>query len=326
MPANKDKPDRWKQDIATSVDHYNDWFMRFAPEAYRTTRREATEKVENALVLTDNLRNITSELLLKHPEILPILRMSTAPPIARDRLIGLASVAKNLVESMEGKPPRKKAQIPPQMSPVLLMRDLERIGELFRKIVDLDIFSWLETGGGVPRKRETYRAATIVADRLCGAIADPIIRNAQEKRQLALIAKWLGTKGYRYVPPSSLGDFRKMQPGTFTNRLNAPVTLGGTVKPINIAVDVVIMPSHKSTSGFPLLLECKSAGDYTNTNKRRKEEAAKLTQLRSNYGKKIQLVLFLCGYFDSGYLGYEAAEGLDWVWEHRIEDLASFGI
>ena len=31
-------------------------------------------------------------------------------------------------------------------------------------------------------------------------------------------------------------------------------------------------------------------------------------------------------YFDSGYLGYEAAEGIDWVWEHRIEDLEEFGL
>lgn len=37
-------------------------------------------------------------------------------------------------------------------------------------------------------------------------------------------------------------------------------------------------------------------------------------------------ILFLCGYFDSGYLGYEAAEGIDWVWEHRIDDLAEFGL
>lgn len=29
---------------------------------------------------------------------------------------------------------------------------------------------------------------------------------------------------------------------------------------------------------------------------------------------------------DTGYLGYEAAEGLDWVWEHRIDDLAQLGI
>ena len=34
----------------------------------------------------------------------------------------------------------------------------------------------------------------------------------------------------------------------------------------------------------------------------------------------------LCGYFDSGYLGYEAAEGLDWIWEHRISDMEALGL
>jgi hypothetical protein len=74
------------------------------------------------------------------------------------------------------------------------------------------------------------------------------------------------------------------------------------------------------------LIEAKSAGDFANTNKRRKEEATKIHQLRESYGPDVQLILFLCGYFDSGYLGYEAAEGLDWVWEHRIEDLGQLGI
>jgi hypothetical protein len=36
--------------------------------------------------------------------------------------------------------------------------------------------------------------------------------------------------------------------------------------------------------------------------------------------------LFHCGYFDTPYLGYEAAEGIDWVWEHRIDDLEQFGL
>jgi hypothetical protein len=48
--------------------------------------------------------------------------------------------------------------------------------------------------------------------------------------------------------------------------------------------------------------------------------------LRDTYGAKIRYVLFLGGYFDSGYLGYEAAEGIDWVWEHRIDELAEFGL
>ena len=71
-------------------------------------------------------------------------------------------------------------------------------------------------------------------------------------------------------------------------------------------------------------MEAKSAGDYTNVNKRRKEEAAKMQQLKNSYQDDdafVEYILFLNGYFDSGYLGYEAAEGIDWIWEHRLEDM-----
>jgi hypothetical protein len=108
--------------------------------------------------------------------------------------------------------------------------------------------------------------------------------------------------------------------------MNVPVKLEGGVKTINIPVDVAIMPKNTKLGSIPVFLEAKSAGDFTNTNKRRKEEAVKMAQLRNNYGKRVQFNLFLCGYFDSGYLGYEAAEGIDWVWEHRIDDLALFGL
>jgi hypothetical protein len=74
------------------------------------------------------------------------------------------------------------------------------------------------------------------------------------------------------------------------------------------------------------LIEAKSAGDFTNTNKRRKEEATKIRQLQVAHGEGIRFVLSLCGYFGTDYLGYEAAEGLDWVWEHRIEDLLKLGL
>lgn len=76
---------------------------------------------------------------------------------------------------------------------------------------------------------------------------------------------------------------------------------------------------------LPLMIEAKSAGDFTNVNKRRKEEAQKMTQLRNTYGNVV-FILFLCGYFDSGYLGYEAAEGIDWIWEHRISDMEALGL
>jgi hypothetical protein len=51
-----------------------------------------------------------------------------------------------------------------------------------------------------------------------------------------------------------------------------------------------------------------------------------MSQIRRTYGQRVKYLLFLCGYFDGGYLGYEALEGIDWVWEHRIEDLAEFGL
>jgi hypothetical protein len=95
---------------------------------------------------------------------------------------------------------------------------------------------------------------------------------------------------------------------------------------VNIPIDAVIMPKSSKPGDLPLLIEAKSAGDFTNPNKRRKEEAVKIAQLKNNYGSNIQFILFLCGYFDSGYLSYEAAEGIDWLWEHRINDLELFNI
>ena len=111
-----------------------------------------------------------------------------------------------------------------------------------------------------------------------------------------------------------------MEPGTFTFRLNVPVGEGDTS--YNIPVDCAIQPFWGSIGDMPILMEAKSAGDFTNTNKRRKEEAQKIRQLRERYDADVRFLLLLCGYFGPDYLGYEAAEGIDWIWEHRLNDLA----
>jgi len=95
---------------------------------------------------------------------------------------------------------------------------------------------------------------------------------------------------------------------------------------VKIPIDAVIQPKAAKPPHLPILIEAKSAGDFTNVNKRRKEEAIKINYLEATYGKDVAFVLFLCGYFDAAYLGYEAAEGIDWVWEHRIQDLDQLGI
>lgn len=116
-----------------------------------------------------------------------------------------------------------------------------------------------------------------------------------------------------------------MPPGTFSFRMNVS-GLKDDGESVNIPMDATVMPKGSRSGTLPLMIEAKSAGDFTNTNKRRKEEATKAVQLRKKHGDAVPFVLLLCGYFDGGYLGYEASERIDWVWEHRIDDLLKFGI
>ena len=209
MRVNSDKPDIWKLDIDKSVDFYNKWFMRFAPKAYRSSRLDATKQVESTLKLTNNLTDIGPEVLNSNPGILPILRMATAPPIARDRLIGLGNISPNLVRTME-----KNNSVPPHMKPRVVESELAKIGKTIRVLADEDIFTWLDSKKK-PTKEQIHRAATIVADRLCGAVDDPIIRNAQEKRQLASIKAWLEKRGYKHFDTKRDREIHKVPPATF---------------------------------------------------------------------------------------------------------------
>lgn len=316
MPVNLDKPQRWKADTQLSVDDYNRWFLEYAPLTYRETRARAAVYVEDILLRTDNLRRLTSDILFQHPDALEMLRMSTSPPIARDRLVGLAQVSKSLIENME-----RSKRISPNLPETLVREQLERITTIITRLIDSDIFIWFN-GDTEPSIEEVRRASTVVADRLCGMLTDPLIRNAQEKRQLQRITQWLEARGYAQ---SEVRNLRQMPPGTFAHRVNVAAMQEGSIV-VNIPIDTVIMPLSAIAGELPLLVEAKSAGDFTNTNKRRKEEATKMRQLRNAFGEQVRFILLLGGYFDSGYLGYEAAEGIDWVWEHRMDDLAEFGL
>lgn len=318
MAINNDKTQKWKNDVIQSVDFYNDWFLNFAPQAYRNARHAAIDKVDSTLISTDNLSNITIETLKAQPESLGILRMATMPPLARDRLIGLSGVSPNLVKKME------EGVLPCKVKGNVLDADLGKIVAMLKRLLDVDIFDWL-ANNEMPDEIRRRRAASIVADRVCGAVADPIIRNEQEKRQLATISEYLTGIGYTYIQAKDVDGFENIPAGCFSYHFNVPVNIVAN-KTVNIPVDVAIMCKNAQRGDFPILLECKSAGDFTNTNKRRKEEAVKIAQLRNTYGDGIEFILFLCGYFDSGYLGYEAAEGIDWIWEHRIDDFSILGV
>jgi hypothetical protein len=63
-----------------------------------------------------------------------------------------------------------------------------------------------------------------------------------------------------------------MEPGTFSFRFNVLVKRSeAKANTIKIPIDVVIQPRKAKLPNLPILTEAKSAGDFTNDNKRRKE-------------------------------------------------------
>jgi len=86
MPVNLNKPHLWKEDIAKSVDMYNDWFMKFAPKTFREERLKTTKAVEATLRETGGLTNVKPTILRRCPEVwgpdMPPPRVSP-PPLPR---------------------------------------------------------------------------------------------------------------------------------------------------------------------------------------------------------------------------------------------------
>ena len=182
MAVNLDKPQLWKQDTQASVDHYNKWFMKFAPRAFRDTRIQVTKSVEQAILDSNDMRDLSPDLLLSRPGILPTLRMSCCPPLAVDRLVGLAYTSKNSVGRIEGGKP------PTRMNAANRDAELSRICRVISTMLDRDIFPWLDGAKG-PTDHERHRASTIVADRLCSAVAKDTVRSAAKTYQLSLLAR-----------------------------------------------------------------------------------------------------------------------------------------
>ncbi|MEK7731567.1 MAG: XamI family restriction endonuclease, partial [Planctomycetota bacterium] len=75
-----------------------------------------------------------------NPSALSTLRMCTAPPLAVDRLIGLADASKNLVGRMED------GKLPTKLMDQSLDVELSKLCRILTKLLDRDIFQWLDAG------------------------------------------------------------------------------------------------------------------------------------------------------------------------------------
>jgi hypothetical protein len=203
--------------------------------------------------------------------------------------------------------------------------DLQRVGAVLMRLADREIFPWLDNGFHLTGS-QIRRAAMIVADRFCIADADTLLRTAQKQRQVSALTRWLEARGYRRnEPPRRLG-LEPMSPGTYALDLTVPVLATEDVAKGLIPIDMALMPMSAAPHALPILVEVRSLTAAAGTPKRRAADATRAAALRNTYGPGLCLLLVLCGYLDSGYLGALAAEGIDWVWEHRIDDLSELGL
>jgi hypothetical protein len=305
-------PTEWPPDIDRSVAEYDEWYLAESPGMFAEARERAVVEADEAMRVTDDFRVFGVDSLIARPAALFVARMCISPSMARDRFVGFSGVNKSLVTAME-----RDGIIPTRAR--RLQMQLEVMCDFLRPLLDPGIFCWLGEDRA-PTAVERERALLVVGERLANAFYQPVLRSAQEARQKELLRAYLEGEGFEesFEPPF------EMAPGVFGFGRNVRVVREDS-EPQNLPVDCVVSPLDAK---LPLAcVELKSAGDYTNVNKRRKEESDKHDALKRAHGDNAVFLLQLFGYFGHTYLGFEAAAGIDWTWDHRLGDFAPyFGI
>lgn len=305
-------PAEWQPDIDRSVAEYDEWYLTESPGMFADARGRAVVEVEEAMQATDDFRTFDADALTARPGALFVARMCVSPPMARDRFVGFSGANRSLVTAME-----RDGAIPARVR--RLRMQLEVMCDFLRPLLDPGLFCWLGDDRA-PTAAERDKALLVIGERLASASYLPALRNAQEARQKELLRAYLEGEGFEesFEPPLD------MAPGVFGFGRNVRVVREDG-EPQNLPVDCVVSPLDAE---LPLAcVELKSAGDFTNVNKRRKEESDKHDALKRAHGEHAVFLLQLFGYFGHSYLGFEAAAGIDRAWDHRLSDLASyFGI
>jgi hypothetical protein len=308
--TNADQSRRWRPDLSSAQASFDAWFVTGGRKAYQEARRAAAAEFHWLLDATDQLRGVTGDLLREAPRALGTLRMTAAPPMARDRLAALARVDRPVINALE------QGRMPARISMSELDAQLGRICAVLEKAVDPDVFTWLGSTSP-PTEAERSRSALVVADRRCDSVADQIVRQAIRDRQGDLLRHWLEERGYREAPDPGV-DLNTMPPGSF--RLGSvPVQEQGGRN--GTRVDAVIRGAPGRQQRL-LVLKAISAADLTTDRRGRLVHRAPLPVPAED----AELLLLLGPAVDLGYLQDRADEGVDWIWEHRIEDLALAGV
>lgn len=294
---------QWRVDVSAARAATDDWYMSTGQDAYRAARRKAIDEVRLVLRATDDLSRIEPAILREIPSVLATLRMSTAPPVARERLAALSRTGRPLMMSLE------QDRLPARVSATELDAQLTRVCRVLEKLLDHDLFPWLDQHRPA-EEAEREVAALVVADRRCESIGEPILRQAERQRQAQALTSWLAEHGYT----EHIGPLADLPPGSYCTR---PVMVDGVTTLREGPADAIVRPAGSRPSRPVMIKAVPRSATGTGS--------AHLETLRLGPVGDVR-VLLLIGVADDAFLRRASSAGLEWVWEHRLDDLVRVGL
>ncbi len=152
------------------------------------------------------------------------------------------------------------------------------------------------------------------------------VHQAQVHWYLGLIHSWLADHGYDHLDGSRFTSLPDVPAGTFATGVKASIQLSCGSHRDWMQAGVVVKPKQPASDSPPIIVLTALFASFGESFRRRKTDVNRISKFRLAYGEGVPIVLALWGYIDAGYLGCQAAEGIDWIWAHRLSDFTEYGL
>ncbi|MEX0749164.1 MAG: XamI family restriction endonuclease [Dehalococcoidia bacterium] len=288
-------PQTWTRDQLTlipdrSIDAFISWFQEKGNTSHRNHYATAVESVERLLSISNDLRNLSKDTLLRgEKSIREAARYVAGPPLSSDDLKILARM-KRLWEP-------------------------DRLQDLVDVIVsarDPLRFPWLfETPPRAPLAEERRLAVAWTAGLLAAQKASTERRGESSKRQEAAVDAVLSSIGFKKESARAIRSIRDLETGTYCRQSMVSSTRA------DLSVGL--------WDGRLLLLECKVSNSEVNSYKRLNAEVGrKETVWRNEFGNQAVTGAVLAGAFSLENLASAQTNGIYLFWEADLGSLVSF--
>ena len=304
---NAKKPEQWERDRLIAKQEIISWLA----DSTNASNLRGSIEARNRIILKKLIgKKKLRDVILEDTSSLTVLRSLTRRDIGTSQMATFLEITTSSLEKSESG--KKISETLAVSAEKILLKEL-----------DQSIANWI-LEGATPSEEEFNRALWIASDRILRRSTSTDLRYKHEPRQLEKLEKFLKGYGYSSMEGAEIKDLRYgMQGGTYAFRVSVE---GMTSDGLSLkqTVDALIKPFSVSKNLLPIFLEAKSMTDEVNPNKRQKEEAQKVESARRRWQEKserLNFILLLGGTVPRRYLEVEAGSDLDWIWEHRVEDL-----